>query len=93
MNFEENIRQIIREEVRAAIGAQLVAIRAELEEIREGTPAELRGLMTLEQLSDYLGVKSSQTARAWCNKNKIKLRKIGTATRVLGADVHQVLKK
>lgn len=88
--LDNYFRQMIREEVRAAVGDDLQAIREEVAELRPGLPAELRGLLTLDQVAEYLGVHS-QTARAWCNKKRIKLHKIGTATRVLGEDVHRVL--
>ncbi len=68
-------------------------LRQEVAELKKGIPAELSGLVSLHQVADYLGVKSHQTARAWCHKNKVKLRKIGAATRVLGEDVYRVLKK
>lgn len=68
-------------------------LRQEVAELKKGTPPELSGLVTLHQVADYLGVKSHQTARAWCHKNKVKLRKIGASTRVLGEDVYRVLKK
>ncbi|MCB0565801.1 MAG: helix-turn-helix domain-containing protein [Phaeodactylibacter sp.] len=89
--LDDNFRRMIREEVRAAIGDELGAIRASLEELREGTPAELRGLMSLDQVADYLGVKSTQTARKWCNQNRIRLRKIGNNTRVFGDDIYNVM--
>lgn len=91
--IEENFRQMIREEVRAAIADELAAIRAGLEGLLEGTPAELRGLLTLDELANYLNVKSSQTARKWCHENRIRLQKVGTATRVHGDDVYNALKR
>ena len=91
--FEEHYRQMLREEIAAAVGEELRAMREELAELRNGIPPELRGLLTLDQVADYLGVKSSQTARAWCHKNKIKLRKVGSGTRILGEDVYNAIKR
>ncbi len=91
--MEEMVRQIIREEVRAAIGVDLAALRAEVEELRAGLPGELRGMLSLAEVAAFLGVKSEQTARAWLHRNGVKLRKVGSATRVLGADVHGAITK
>lgn len=92
MNFEEQYRQMIREEIRAAIADDLAAIREELAELRAGIPSELRGLLTLDQVGEYLGV-TSQTARKWCHENRVPLHKVGAATRVRGEDVHRVFEK
>lgn len=89
--LEEHYRQMIREEVRAVIVDDLAAIREGLEELQAGTPPELRGMLTLDQVGEYLGV-TSQTARKWCHENRVKLHKIGAATRVHGEDVYRVLK-
>lgn len=89
-SLEDNFRQMIREEIRTAIGEGLSAILEQLAEIRNGTPAELRGMLTLDQVAEYLGVHQ-QTARAWCHKNKVKLHKIESTTRVMGEEVHSVL--
>lgn len=87
------IREAIREVIRAELLAELQQLRAELAELKSGPPAELRGMLTLQQLADFLEVSSQQTARKWCHQNKVKLRKVAGATRVLGEDVHRVLKK
>lgn len=72
---------------------EVKALRSEVAELRAGLPPELRGMLSLEQLAAYLGVRSEQTARAWCCRQGIRLRKVGSATRVLGSDVHAALSK
>lgn len=91
--MDDLFRQMLREELSAGIGEELRSLRSEIAELKAGPPAELRGMLSLEQLAAYLGVRSEQTARAWCCRQGIRLRKVGSATRVLGSDVHAALSK
>lgn len=68
-------------------------VREEIANARRDLPPELEVLLTLDQVAEYLGVKSSQTARSWLHRQGVKIRKIGSASRVLGADVHEALKR
>lgn len=91
-SMDEYFRAMLREEISATVGEELQALREELAELKKGPPPELRGMITLDQLTDYLGVCET-TARKWCHQNEIKLHKVASNTRVLGEDVHRVLKK
>lgn len=91
-SIDHYIRAALREEIRAAIGDEIRQLREEVAELRAGPPAELRGMLTYDQLGEYLGV-SGKAAREWCHRNGVKIHEIGANRRILGEDVRRVLNR